>query len=169
MTSSGTGKKSSKSATSTNLENMLKGSGVDTSKLDDMLKNLGVGGAGGPSSLKESMAMMTEMMKSPLFKEFMDDPEKLEQVRQMILQNPMLKAMMGSMPGIEEILNSPTAWKEAMQAAAMLYQNMDQDTLMNMLMNEGGGMNMPGSFNGAGLGGSEASSFSALDDMSEDD
>ena len=55
-------------------------------------------------------------MNSPIFKEYMSDPDRLEESRQMILNNPMLKSMMAGMPGMEDLLNSPEAWREAMQA-----------------------------------------------------
>ena len=77
--------------------------------------------------------------------------------------------MMGNMPGMEEILNSPEAWREAMQAAASMYQNMDQNDLMQAMMGmggAGGGMDMPpGLFDGA----SQAEGTSALDELSEED
>ena len=101
-------------------------------------------------------------MNSPIFQEYMNDPERLEQSRQMILQNPMLKSMMAGMPGMEEILNSPEAWKEAMQAAASMYQNMDQNELMQAMM---GGAS-PGGMDGL-FGADSAAGTSALDELSE--
>merc|ERR1712071_688568 len=95
---------------------------------------------------EESMNMMQDMMNSPMIQDMMSDPERLEQSRQMILQNPMLKSMMAGMPGMEELLNDPEARKEAMQAAAKMYQNMDPSQMMNAMMGGmGGGMpGMPG-------------------------
>ena len=147
------------------VKDMLESSGVDTSKLDDLMKNMG-GANGEAPNLQESMEMMSGMMNSPIFKEYMNDPERLEQSRQMILQNPMLKSMMAGMPGMEEIINSPEAWREAMQAAAAMYQNMDQNDLMKAMMGGapgGGGMGgMDGLFGGEGTP-------SALDELSEGD
>lgn len=150
------------------VKDMLKSSGVDTSKLDDLMK--GMGGANGEApNLQESMEMMSGMMNSPIFKEYMSDPERLEQSRQMILQNPMLKSMMAGMPGMEDILNSPEAWREAMQAAASMYQSMDQDDLMKAMMGgPPGGVGMDEMGGMGGLFGSEAGP-SALDELSEDD
>jgi hypothetical protein len=54
------------------------------------MKSMG-GGDGKPPSMEESMKMMQEMVNSPIFQEYMNDPERLEQSRQMILNNPMLK------------------------------------------------------------------------------
>lgn len=160
----------SEDSTSSSMKDILEGSGLDQSKLDDLMKNMG-GADGKAPDLQESMEMMSGMMNSPIFQEYMNDPERLEQSRQMILQNPMLKSMMGSMPGMEELLNSPEAWREAMQAAASLYQNMDQEDLMKAMMGgagAAGGMGMPnGLFDGAGLPGDTSSSMSALDELSE--
>lgn len=148
---------------SNGMKELLESSGVDTSKLDDLMKNMG--GAGGEApSLKESMDMMSGMMNSPIFQEYMNDPERLEQSRQMILQNPMLKSMMSGMPGMEDILNSPEAWKEAMQAAASMYQNMDQHELMQAMM----GGAPPGGMDGLfGSSPDSAAGTSALDELSE--
>jgi hypothetical protein len=143
------------------VKNMLESSGIDSSTLDDLIKNMG-GSGGAPPNLQESMEMMSGMMNSPIFKEYMSDPERLEQSRQMILQNPMLKSMMAGMPGMEEILNSPEAWREAMQAAAAMYQNLDQNTLMDAMMGSGPSGGMDGLFGGEG-------SMSALDELSEGD
>lgn len=153
-------------ASSDSVKNMLESSGVDSSKLDEIMKSMGGGSNGETPDLQESLEMMSGMMNSPIFQEYMNDPERLEQSRQMILQNPMLKNMMGSMPGMEEMLNSPEAWREAMQAAASMYQNMDQDELMQAMT---GGL--PGSSGSDGFFGSSTTSpdLSALDELSEDE
>lgn len=91
------------------MEDMLKKAGVDSDQIDELLKSM-PGGDGEMPSLQESMGMMQEMMNSPLFKEYMNDPERLEQSRQMILSNPMMKNMMAGMPGFDEILNDPVKW-----------------------------------------------------------
>jgi len=104
----------------------------------------------------------------------MNDPEKLEQSRKMILENEMMKQMMGSMPGMEDILNDPEKWRETMQAAGEMYKNMaaggGMEGLAGMMSGMGGGAGggMPGLdelMGGAGtLGGTEA-----LDELSEAD
>jgi len=146
------------------MKDLLEKSGVDTSKIDDMMKSMGGGSGGDAPSIQESMEMMSGMMNSPIFQEFMNDPERLEQSRQMILQNPMLKSMMGSMPGMEEILNSPEAWKEAMQAAASMYQNMDQNDLMQAMMGGAPGAGIDGLFDSPVDGNA---GMAALDELSE--
>ena len=105
------------------------------------------------------MDMMSNMMNSPLFQEYMSDPEKLEQSRQMILNNPMMKSMMSGMPGMEDLLASPDAWREAMTAAATLYQQMDPEVLKNAMRE-----NMPPGMFGGG-GGDDVNH--ALDELSE--
>jgi hypothetical protein len=154
-------------STSSAMKDILAGAGMDSSTLDDLVKSMGGAGEAGAPSMAESMEMMTDMMNSPIFKEYMSDPDKLEESRQMILNNPMLKSMMGGMPGMEDLLNSPEAWKEAMQAAASLYQNMDQDDLMQAMMGGASGMPPPGAgglFDGMNNAQPE---LAALDELSE--
>ena len=146
------------------MKDILEQSGMDTSKLDELMKNMGGPSGGDTPSLQESMEMMSGMMNSPIFQEYMNDPERLEQSRQMILQNPMLKGMMGSMPGMEEILNSPEMWREAMQAAANMYKNMDKDDLMNAMMGGAQAGGLDGLF---GPGSEGNSGLAALDELSE--
>lgn len=136
--------------------------GVDMGQMDAFLKTMGAGNMPEkPPDMAESMEMMAEMMNSPLFQEYMSDPEKLEQSRQMILQNPLLKSMMAGMPGMQEILENPVAWREAMQAAANIYKNMDSEDLMKAIMGEGGSP-------GAGMfDGLDATPMAALDELSE--
>ena len=80
---------------------MLEQAGIDASQIDEMAKKLGLGGEGGGGmpDMKESLDMMSKMTKSEVFQDYMKDPERLEESRQMILNNPMMKSMMGSMPG----------------------------------------------------------------------
>ena len=96
------------------MKEYLKKSGVDTDKFDELLKGMGGGaGDGKVPDMKESLEKMTEMMNSPLFQEYMNNPEMLEQARQMILNNPMLKSMMVGMPGMAELLEDPVGrWRE---------------------------------------------------------
>ena len=158
-------------AGSSPLEDMMKAAGVDPEQLDGLMKGMPGGGEGGMPSMEESMKAMGDMMNSPVFKEYMEDPEKLEESRQMILQNPMMKSMMAGMPGFDEILNDPDKWRETMQAAAEMYKQMGSgmgDLMSGMMGGMGGGAGLPG-LGGAGgdgmptLGGSSE----ALDELSE--
>lgn len=156
------------------MQDLMKQAGVDTDKLDELMQSMGLNGAGDGKmpSMEESMNMMKEMMNSPMIKDMMSDPERLEQSRQMILNNPMLKQMMSSMPGMEELLNDPDAWREAMQAAAQMYQNMDPSQMMSM-MGGMGGMGDMGGMPGAGglFDGTldNTAAAAALDELSEGD
>merc|ERR1711935_585795 len=94
------------------MESMLKRAGVDPTQMEELMKSMP--GGGDMPDMKESMDMMQSMMSSPIFQEYMSDPEKLEQSRQMILSNPMMKGMMAGMPGMDEILNDPIKWRETM-------------------------------------------------------
>ena len=90
----------------------------------------------------------------------------LEQSRQMILNNPMLKSMMAGMPGMAEILENPDAWREAMMAAANKYKNMDPEQLKSMM-----GGSMPPGMGGGNNGlfdGNMNPGASALDELDED-
>jgi Ubiquitin family len=165
-TASSTGAGSSSQANA--MADYLKQSGIDTSKLDDMMKSMG-GGDGPPPSMEEGMKAMTEAMNSPLFQQMMSDPERLEQSRQMILGNPMLKSMMAGMPGMENLLNDPDAWREAMQAAAELYKSMDSETLMKAMLGGATGMPPPGGLFDGTLDESTSRAAAALDELDEDD
>jgi Ubiquitin family. len=141
------------------VKDMMEKAGIDPSQMDEMMKQMG----GEMPSMEESIQAMQEMMNSPMFQEYMNDPEKLEQSRQMILNNPMMKGMMASMPGFEEILNDPIKWRETMVAAANMYKNLGSD--LGKLM-EGSFGDMGGAFSGS------AASFgmdenAALDELSE--
>jgi hypothetical protein len=190
-TISAQGDKSSDSSSSieTAMQEYLKKAGVDTNQLEELVKSLGEGGGGnggaggGMPSMKESLEMMNSMMNSDLFQSYMNDPDKLEQSRQMILNNPMLKSMMSGMPGMEQILNDPVAWREAMQAAASMYKNMDPDTLMSMMSMGGAGAGAGMAGDGSSIGGglppglfsgtlddpSSTAAAAALDELDEDE
>lgn len=148
--------------------------------LDDMMSKLmasGMGGGGGSGpdgmpDMAESMKMMKELTNSPMFSQYMNDPEKLEESRQMILGNPMMKAMMASMPGMSDILEDKDAWAAAMMAAAGIMQSMEPEDMMRMMEAGGGAGGMPPGMGGmGGMGGGlfDGASSSALDELSEDD
>jgi Ubiquitin family len=161
------------------MSDFLKNSGMDTQQLDEMMKSLGGGNSDGPKSMEEGMKAMQEVMKSPILQDMLKDPEKLEQSRQMILNNPMLKSMLGSMPGMEDLLQDPVAWRQAMQAAAELYKSMDSETLMQAMMGGaeaaqsmmGGdaiGSSATGMFDGSTLMNDSTAATTALDELDED-
>jgi len=125
------------------MESMLKRAGVDPSQMEELMKSMPGGGEGGMPDMKESMDMMQSMMSSPIFQEYMSDPEKLEQSRQMILSNPMMKGMMAGMPGMDEILNDPVKWRETMLAAADMYKSMGSDLTKLMEGMEDSSINSP--------------------------
>jgi len=152
------------------MKDMMEKAGVDPAQLDEMMQQMG---GGGMPSMEESMEAMQEMMNSPIFQEYMEDPEKLEQSRQMILTNPMMKGMMASMPGFDEILNDPVKWRETMTAAASMYKNMGSDLSKLMEGGMGGMGGMGGGFGGmpdmnmGGFGGLPGMDTAGLDDLSE--
>jgi len=156
------------------IEEMMKKAGMNKEKVDELLAGMGYGDGKMPS-MEESMELMQNMIQSPVFKEYMSDPDQLEKSRQMILNNPMMKSMMSSMPGMDQLLNDPVAWRESMQAAASLYENMDTEQLMKAMMGGGGG-NMSGMGGLGGMGGGlfdgtldSTGAAAALDELSEGD
>lgn len=153
----------SKDETAEAMKKYLQQSGVDPDKLDEMMKSMGA--EGGVPSMEESMQAMSEMMNSPIFQEYLNDPEKLEQSRQMILNNPMLKSMMEGMPGMKDLLNDSAAWREAMQAAANLYKSMDSKQLSQM-MNGMASQGQSGLFDGMF---DNSAAAKALDELDEED
>jgi hypothetical protein len=169
--SSGGGSGGGAAASANPMQDFMKQAGMDGDQLDEIMKSMGGNGEKMPT-MEESMEMMAEMMNSPIFQEFMNDPDKLEESRQMILGNPMLKSMMAGMPGMEDILNDPEAWRETMQAAANLYQSMDNNALMEAMMSGGMGGGMGGGNPGAGLFDGaldNSAAAAALDELDEDD
>ena len=59
--------------------------------------------------------MMEQMMDSPMIDELLNDPEKIEQSRQLILQNPMMVNMFKSVPGLEDVVNDKEKWAQQMK------------------------------------------------------
>merc|ERR1712238_478051 len=128
----------------------------------------GAGGAGGMPDMKESMAMLKELTNSPLFSEYMNDPTKLEESRQMILSNPMMKTMMSSMPGMSDLLDNKEVWAQTMIAAGQMMKNMDSEDMIKMMEAQAGAMGggMPPGMGGMGMGGGGAGGGSGMPDMS---
>ncbi len=159
------------------MDAFLKSVGIEKDQMEDFLKSMGgnpaaAADAGKMPSMKESMEMMGTMMNSPIFQEYINDPEKLEESRQMILNNPYLKQMMMSMPGMQQLLESKDAWREAMQAAASLYKNMDSSLLQSMMETPGFNRNNPsagGLFDGTFDPKSTNLATASLDELDEGD
>ena len=78
----------------------------DMSKLGDM--DMGAMG-------EQYEKMMEQMMDSPMIDELLNDPEKIEQSRQLILQNPMMVNMFKSVPGLEDVVNDKEKWAQQMK------------------------------------------------------
>ena len=65
-----------------------------------------------PTDPAEYEAAMEQFLDSPMMNEFLGDPEKIEQSRQALLNNPMAMNMMKSMPGFDEIINDKDKFRE---------------------------------------------------------
>ena len=74
---------------------------------------------------------------------------------------------MAGMPGMEDLLNDPNAWREAMQAAAAMYQNMDPTQMMNSMMGNMDGLSGAGGLFDGNLDNNAAAGAAALDELSE--
>eukprot|EP00629_Pelagomonadales_sp_RCC1024_P015876 CAMPEP_0119264904 /NCGR_PEP_ID=MMETSP1329-20130426/3857_1 /TAXON_ID=114041 /ORGANISM="Genus nov. species nov., Strain RCC1024" /LENGTH=168 /DNA_ID=CAMNT_0007264697 /DNA_START=138 /DNA_END=644 /DNA_ORIENTATION=+ len=77
-----------------------------------------------PNNPAEYEAAMEQLLDSPMMQEFLQDPEKMEQSRQALLNNPMAMQMMKSMPGFEEIINDKDKFAERMLASKAQFDAM---------------------------------------------
>lgn len=88
-------------------------------ELDAMAPSAASAGLGGGSN-----GMMDAMFGGAQSKEVLealDNPVKLEQSRQALLNHPMYKQMAAQVPGLAEAVNDPKKWKETMgQAREMM-------------------------------------------------
>ncbi|CAM9943082.1 unnamed protein product [Ectocarpus sp. 4 AP-2014] len=66
--------------------------------------------------------MMKEMMNSDMMEEVLGNPEKMEQARQAILENPTLKQAMTQLPGFADMIDSPEKWRENMEMALEMFK-----------------------------------------------
>merc|ERR1711965_739316 len=67
---------------------------------------------------------MEQLLDSPMMNEFLGDPEKIEQSRQALLNNPMAMNMMKSMPGFDEIINDKDKFRERMLESRKQFEDM---------------------------------------------
>lgn len=105
----------------------------------------GLGGMGGLPGMPPGMAdmsqeeyqkMMGEVLNSPMMDEFFGSPEKIEESRKAILENPMLKQAMGQLPGFSEMLEDADKWQESMLQAKEM---MEAQRTMLQKQNDTGG------------------------------
>jgi len=158
----------SEDSSSINIDSLMKQAGLDTSKLQDLMKGIPGMENGKLPDFKESMSMMKDLMSNPLLQEMLTDPERLEQSRQAILNNPMMKSLFLGMPGFEELLNDKEKWRDSMIAAASMYKDLNPETMENMLAGLQNGLN-GGLPNLGDTAAAEESFNAALDELSEDD
>ncbi|GMI46332.1 hypothetical protein TrCOL_g9571 [Triparma columacea] len=153
--------------------------------MDDLLKGFGAGGGEGMDDIMKQVAamqgakdpvemlrLMQKMLKSPAVSGYLNDPAKIEQARQMVISNPMLKTMVSSsLPGFDEILGSKERWAETMVAARDMYLNMGEEEIKMMAKMMEGQMGKSGPMGGpmgGGMGGGMESSDQSLDELDED-
>lgn len=70
---------------------------------------------------------MEQFLDSPMMQEFLNDPEKMEQSRQALLNNPMAMQMMKQMPGFEDIINDKEKFQERMLASKAQFDEMRKE------------------------------------------
>eukprot|EP00903_Cladosiphon_okamuranus_P017110 g15764.t1 len=93
--------------------------------LGGAMGGLGGGMPGGmPPGVTPEMyqKMMKEMMNSDMMEEVLGNPEKMEQARQAILENPTLKQAMAQLPGFSDMIDSPEKWRENMEMALEMFK-----------------------------------------------
>lgn len=81
------------------------------------------GGAGGGDMMAGIQNMMQSLFSSPAMQEYLNDPEKQEQSRQMLASNPLLTQMMGG-ADMEAAISDPAKWQESMNAARQLVSSL---------------------------------------------
>lgn len=81
------------------------------------------GGGGGGDMMTGIQNMMQSLFSSPAMQEYLNDPEKQEQSRQMLASNPLLTQMMGG-ADMEAAISDPAKWKESMNAARQLVSSL---------------------------------------------
>ena len=142
------------------MEELMKQSGLDPSVMNNMFPE-------GAPDMEQSMKMMQDMIQTPYFQEFLNDPDKMEESRQLLLQNPMMKSMLDSIPFMKDIIADKDAFRQTMLSAAQMYKDMGDgegmaDAMQKMSGMFGGmpGLDMNGMFDNNNL---------ALDELSEGD
>jgi hypothetical protein len=165
---SSNGQVSSNDSSGFNVDNLMSQAGMDTSKLQDLMKGFGGMDNGKLPDFKESISMMKDLMSNPILQEMLTDPERLEQSRQMILSNPMMKSMFMGMPGFEELLNDKEKWRDSMIAAVDMYKDINPEMMENMISGLQSGLN--GNLSDIGeTAQADDDTSAALDELSEDD
>ncbi|GMH59195.1 hypothetical protein TrST_g13035 [Triparma strigata] len=156
------------------MDEILKSLGQEGGDAPDLASLLGSMGANGmPTDPKESLKMMQKMLASPVVSGYLADPAKIEQARQTVLSNPMMKAALSSsLPGFDEILSSPERWRSTMVSARDMYVNMGEAELemLSKMMEQGPAGGMGGGFGGmgGGMGGAPGAGAMSKDDKMDE-
>jgi len=151
---------SASSSSMPDMEELMKKSGLDPS----IMNNLFPQGEGAPN-LEQSMKMMQDMIQTPYFQEFLNDPDKMEESRQLLLQNPMMKGMLDSIPFMKDIIGNKDAFRQTMLSAAQMYKDMGDGDGMAEAMQKMNGMF--GGMPGLDMNGMFDKKDSLLDELSE--
>lgn len=120
----------------------------DMQAMEMMMRNLGMAGAGGlgddtlgagssdPSAqaatfenlMKQMPAVMNNLVQSPVFQEYLNDPSKQEASRDAIVSNPMMKTWLESDPEFAKVVSDPEQWRRSMEAAKDIFAQTSQQS-----------------------------------------
>ncbi|PXF44535.1 Peptidyl-prolyl cis-trans isomerase Mip [Gracilariopsis chorda] len=82
--------------------------------------------AGGAGGLEQLFAQLPQMMNgffnTPMLQDYLNDPEKQEQSRDAILNNPYMKKLLESDPEFKKVVSDPSKWRDSMDAAKKLFK-----------------------------------------------
>jgi len=109
------------------METLLERAGIDSQKLEEMKKILPLGPNNDIPDLEKTANFMQSMLDNPLFHSYMNDPIKVEQGRQLIIQNPLVSEIIKNLPGFDEVLNDPLKWRQTMIDGVSMYKNINSD------------------------------------------
>lgn len=80
----------------------------------------GASGVGFEQIFAQLPAMMNGILKSPMLREYLNNPEKQEQSRDAILNSPMMKSLLENDPEFAKVVSDPEKWKASMETAKSL-------------------------------------------------
>ncbi|CAN8076217.1 unnamed protein product [Agarophyton chilense] len=104
------------------------GAGAGAGPMPDLSALLGGadGGAAGPGGMEQLYAQLPQMMNgflnTNMLQEYLNDPDKQEQSRDAILNNPFMNKLLESDPEFKKVVSDPVKWRASMNAAKSLFK-----------------------------------------------
>eukprot|EP00178_Gracilaria_changii_P021143 TRINITY_DN62994_c0_g1_i1.p1 TRINITY_DN62994_c0_g1~~TRINITY_DN62994_c0_g1_i1.p1 ORF type:complete len:586 (-),score=104.67 TRINITY_DN62994_c0_g1_i1:113-1870(-) len=108
------------------------GAGAATGPIPDLSALLGGSDAGatGTGGMEQLFAQLPQMMNgflnTNMLQDYLNDPEKQEQSRDAILNNPFMKKLLESDPEFKKVVSDPEKWRASMDAAKSLFKVSDE-------------------------------------------